>query len=87
MENTYQLEQIVKQFLDENSNVEVKPLGAGHINDSFKVKSGEKEYVLQRINHSIFKNVPELQNNILRVTTHIRKKLGENNHTDIDRKV
>lgn len=87
MQNSEKLNEIVFQFVDRNDQTEVKPLGAGHINDSFKVKSGNKEYVLQRINHSIFKNVPELQNNILRVTTHIRHKLEEKNVTDIDRKV
>ncbi|MFA5463171.1 MAG: aminoglycoside phosphotransferase family protein [Dysgonamonadaceae bacterium] len=87
MQNSDKLKEVVFQFIDKNDNTEVKPLGAGHINDSFKVKSGDKEYVLQRINHSVFKNVPELQNNILRVTTHIRKKLEDKNVSDIDRKV
>ena len=87
MENNENLNNIVFQFVEKNENTEVKPLGAGHINDSYKVVSGENEYVLQRVNHVIFKNVPELQNNILRVTTHIRKKLEEKNVSDIDRKV
>ncbi len=51
------------------------------------MKAGEKEYVLQRINHSIFKNVPELQSNILRVTMHIRRKLMDAGVEDIDRRV
>lgn len=87
MQNINKLREIIAQFLDESDNAQVKPLGAGHINDSYRVKIGENEYVLQRINHAIFKNVPELQNNIYRVTTHIRKKLQENNVSDIDRKV
>lgn len=87
MENVKKLEHIVYQFVNENPSIEIKPLGAGHINDSFKVKIDEKEYVLQRINHAIFKNVPELQNNILRVTTHIRKKLEARGETHIERKV
>ncbi|MEA4979809.1 MAG: aminoglycoside phosphotransferase family protein [Petrimonas sp.] len=81
------LKEIVAQFTGDSKDIEVKPLGAGHINDSYKVKAGEKEYVLQRINHSIFKNVPELQSNILRVTMHIRQKLMDAGVEDIDRKV
>ncbi|WP_436411831.1 phosphotransferase enzyme family protein [Petrimonas sp.] len=81
------LKEIVAQFTGDSEGIEVKPLGAGHINDSYKVKAGEKEYVLQRINHSIFKNVPELQSNILRVTMHIRQKLMDAGVEDIDRKV
>ena len=87
MQDTHKLQDIVTRFLGEQNRIEVKPLGAGHINDSFKVQAGNKEYVLQRINHAIFKNVPELQNNILRVTTHIRQKLQEKNIENVDRKV
>lgn len=81
------LKEIVSHFVGQSQNIEVKPLGAGHINDSYKVVAGDKEYVLQRINHSIFKNVPELQSNILRVTMHIRQKLMEAGVEEIDRKV
>lgn len=87
MQNSNQFNEVVFQFIERDDKTEVKPLGMGHINDSYRVKSGGKEYLLQRINHDIFKNVPELQNNILRVTTHIRKKLEEKNVVDIDRKV
>ena len=54
------------------------PLGAGHINESFLVRTlspSEPDYVLQKINHAIFKNVDQLQENICRVTNHIREKL------------
>ena len=87
MQSNEKLNEIVFQFVDKNDNTEVKPLGAGHINDSFKVSSGNKEYVLQRINHQIFKDVPKLQENILRVTSHVRKKLQEKEVADIERKV
>lgn len=88
MEDINKLKEIVKQFIDCSDNkIDIKPLGAGHINDSYKVEVGQKEYVLQRINHSIFKNVKQLQTNISRVTTHIREKLKENGVTDIDRRV
>ena len=87
MQDNDQFKEIVFQFVEKNDQTEVRPLGAGHINDSFKVKSGDTEYVLQRINHHIFKDVPQLQNNILRVTNHVRQKLEEKNVSDIDRKV
>lgn len=87
MQEISKLKEIVTQFTGAGEDIDVKPLGAGHINDSYKVKAGEKEYVLQRINHSIFKNVPELQSNILRVTMHIRQKLMDAGVKDIDRRV
>ena len=87
MQNSDKLKEIVFQFVEKNDATEVKPLGAGHINDSFKVKSGDNEYVLQRINHDVFKNVDYLQSNIQRVTSHIRGKLNENKVSEVDRKV
>ena len=54
------------------------PLGAGLINDSYRVKTVAEEtpdYVLQRINHAIFQDVDLLQENIRRITEHIRRKL------------
>lgn len=87
MQNNDKLKEVVLQFVDKNDLMEIKPLGAGHINDSFKVQVGNNEYVLQRINHNIFKDVDKLQDNIKRVTTHIHKKLEEQKASDIDRKV
>ncbi|MDR0506296.1 MAG: aminoglycoside phosphotransferase family protein [Dysgonamonadaceae bacterium] len=80
---------LIQHFQTEGTVVSVAPLGAGHINDSFLVRTSETDkpdYLLQRINHHIFKDVELLQNNILHVTNHIRKKLIEKGEQDIDRK-
>lgn len=84
------LAEILSHFALEGEVCEIKPLGAGLINDSYKVTTTPPEapdYVLQRINHTIFTDVEMLQNNFYRVTTHIRHKLEERDETDIDRKV
>ncbi len=76
--NEQQLKAIVEQFDIQGRVASAKPLGAGHINDSYKVlteSADTPDYVLQRINHYIFKNVEALQENIRRVTDHIRGKL------------
>lgn len=53
-----------------------KRIGSGHINDSFLIAtSGEERYILQRINHSVFQDVPGLMKNILKVTGHIGQKI------------
>lgn len=55
------------------------PLGSGHIHDTFKVETVEKDkddYIVQRLNSKVFKRIPELQENIERVTFHIRQKLA-----------
>ena len=87
MEN---LKAIVLKFNIEDKVTEVKPLGEGLINDTFKVYADGYEnprYVLQRINNAIFQDVEMLQDNIEKVTNHIRKKLIAKNECDINRKV
>lgn len=82
--------QIAGKFSIEGTPLELSPLKIGHINDSFILRTKEEDkpdYLLQRINHHIFKNVEMLQDNILQVTSHIRKKLQEKGAKDIDRRV
>lgn len=82
-------EHIISHFNIAGSVAEVKPLGNGLINDTFKVTThgDAPDYVLQRINNSIFTDVDLLQHNIDAVTTHIRRKLEAEGAVDIDRKV
>ena len=87
MEN---LANIVAHFNIVGDVAEIKPLGNGLINTTYKVKTASPDtpdYVLQHINNSIFPNVEMLMDNIIAVTTHIRKKLEAAHTTDIDRKV
>lgn len=83
------LKGIASRFAIEGEVKEVAPLGAGLINDSYRVSTVAEEtpdYVLQRINHAIFKDVDLLQENIRRITEHIRRKLEERGETDTARK-
>ncbi|MDR1866281.1 MAG: aminoglycoside phosphotransferase family protein [Bacteroidales bacterium] len=87
-EQTWKL--IAEEFDVQGQIKSVQPLGAGHINDSYKVETTPAEapdYVLQRINHGIFKDVPALQNNIFRVTGHIRKKLTDAGVRNVENRV
>lgn len=84
------MKDIIKQFAIPNEVGEPQPLKIGFINDSFILrarKDGERSYFLQRINHHIFQNVEGLQQNIQKVTDHIRRKLIAAGETDIERKV
>ncbi len=51
-------------------------IGTGHINDSYLIttENPAASFVLQRINDSIFRDIPGLMNNILIVTRHIAQK-------------
>lgn len=83
------LKKIVELFAIEGEVKEIKPLGNGLINDTYKVvtEGNAPDYVLQRINNAIFTDVDLLQSNIEAVTRHIRKKLEAAGEDDIDRKV
>ena len=89
MKTKEELLDILAHFELPEKVVDAEPFGNGHINDTLRVtnEKGEVKYVLQRINHLIFTNVDMLQNNVQRVTSHIRKKLEARGEADIDRKV
>lgn len=84
-----ELKDIVSKFDLKGEVLEISPLGNGLINDTYKVHTSEgaPDYVLQRINNSIFTDIDLLQHNIEAVTGHIREKLEAAGETDIDRKV
>lgn len=83
------LQHIANQFEIEGNVSEIKPLGNGLINTTYKVvtEGTTPDYVMQHINTDIFPDVDMLMNNIVAVTAHIRKKLEEKNTADIERKV
>lgn len=90
MKNYQRLQQVAAHFRIEGTVSDISPLGNGLINDTFKVTTKETEapdYVLQRINHNVFKDVELLQHNIEIVTRHIRQKLMAAGENDVERKV
>ena len=85
-----ELIKIASSFDIDGKPVSATPWGSGLINDTFLVKTANRstpDYILQKINDSIFADVEMLQSNIVAVTSHIRKKLEEYGEEDIDRKV
>ena len=81
---------ITREFLPECYVSNIKPMGNGLINDTFLVETDGNDsnnYVLQRINNDVFKDVDLLQHNIEVVTNHIRKKLLPYYENDIDQHV
>lgn len=84
------LMEIVRMFDTVGTPASVEPMGEGLINDTFRVRTAETDapdYVLQRVNHAIFKDVAGLQRNIERVTEHIRRKLLAQGCKDVERRV
>lgn len=75
------LYEIANQFSHQGAIVSLKAFGNGNINDTFLVSLDNPEqtsFVLQRINHQVFKNPAAVMGNMVCVTEHIHRKLQEN---------
>lgn len=80
LENLDELLAVSKKFCFDGELIDAQLNSQGHINDSYAViirnSSGKTcRYMLQRINHNVFKNPEKLMDNIKRVLTHIRKRI------------
>ncbi|WP_273273392.1 phosphotransferase enzyme family protein [Maribacter polysiphoniae] len=76
-----ELNNIAKQFQVEGEIESIKPLGEGFINDTYILKTiGEDSpnYLFQRKNKTIFKDVPSMMDNIHNITTHLKAKIVAN---------
>jgi hypothetical protein len=74
------LEEIYKEFITEGSFLEARLSGSGHIHDTFLVQTREIDrdnYILQKLNNTVFRNIPQLQENIERVTQHLHYKISK----------
>lgn len=73
------LRTIVEQFAFEGRFKKAEPWNFGHINDTFilhfELPGTHRRYVLQRINHNVFKAPEQLMANMLAVTCHLREKI------------
>lgn len=85
---SYNLKEIFESFTADGTYHSGEPYGSGHIHDTFRIETKESDkdnYIVQRLNNRIFKNIPELQNNIERVTIHLKNKLEAIPGSDIKR--
>jgi hypothetical protein len=73
------LRQVALQFACYGEYLAAEPYGTGHINDTyaavFDQAGTQVRYILQRINHRVFKHPPALMENVERVTLHLANKL------------
>jgi thiamine kinase-like enzyme len=86
----YKVEDVISQFNLDGEIRAIHPYGSGHINDTFRLQNADNrkpDYLLQRINHTVFKDIPSLMENIRYVTEHIRKKLEAKGMADSFRRV
>lgn len=86
--NSLLLKEVFDCFQSDGVFLKGYSIGSGHIHDTFLVETADVKtdnYILQRLNNHVFKNIPQLQDNIERVTVHLRKKLLERPGSDLKR--
>jgi len=84
----HDLKRLYENFAAEGTFLSGEPFGSGHIHETFHIKTAEHDkddYVLQKLNNKVFRNIPELQENIERVTVHLRTKISLIPGSDIKR--
>lgn len=69
------LNTITEKF-DINGNVlKIEHYGSGHINATYRVKTTQDEYILQKVNTSVFKNMEQLVENVAGVTAYLAEAI------------
>ena len=66
------MEDIIRQFKIDESQIRISPYGEGHINTTLLAET--EDFILQKINTDVFPDVKGLMNNIVGVTEHLSKK-------------
>jgi Ser/Thr protein kinase RdoA (MazF antagonist) len=83
IKSKHDLSAVARQFPLRGKLISTAPYGAGHINDTYRAvfDDGGKRarYIVQRINHNVFKHPPNLMENISRVTAHLAQKVAGQN--------
>jgi len=78
------------EFAFDGRIVSAAPYGSGHINDTFLTvvenAGGPRRFILQRINHQVFKQPDLLMENVARVCAHAHAKLSAAGTTDAHRR-
>ena len=84
------LSEVFDKFIKNKTYIGFSRINSGHINDTFHIKTSDLShsgYVIQRINHYVFKDIDGLMNNILLVTDHISSIYEASHEIDLERKV
>jgi hypothetical protein len=81
---------ISRQFQIHGEILHAEPCKVGHINETYTATYDQGgtpvRYIHQRINHEVFKQPAKVMENLLRVTTHLRRKLADSGAKDLTRR-
>lgn len=84
------LQEISKQFQIYGEIQHAETFKIGHINETYSATYDQGgtnvRYIHQKINSHVFQNPPAVMKNLVRVTTHLRRKLEQQDAPDITRR-
>ncbi|MGO9874753.1 MAG: phosphotransferase enzyme family protein [Acidimicrobiia bacterium] len=69
------VEDVANDFALSGPVVSVRRFGAGHINETFLVATPGSDYIVQRINQTVFPAPQQLMDNVIAVSTHLGGRL------------
>ena len=70
-------EEIISKFQIVGEITDVKPLGHGTVNHTYEIVCGGEHYVLQEMNHIVFKYPTEVMNNLFLVTEYLHEVIEQ----------
>ena len=73
-----ELKALPNRFKIKGTVKDVRPIGEGHINHTYLVSTDERDYILQSINNTVFKNTKALMDNVVAVTEFLSKVIKWN---------
>jgi len=83
-----QLKFVFNQFDHISKFLSYEVLASGHINDTYLIRTTQKpHFVLQRVNHIVFKDVAGLIANKVNVSKHLQKKMAYLSESELKRRV
>ncbi len=71
-----QIRKIAFRFPVIQQILHIQTYGSGHINDTYKIETNNGDFILQRINTQVFKNVDGLTANFRAVSDFMKKKIS-----------
>lgn len=67
------LQSVLPAYGFKDESLKVEAFGTGLINNTWKITAEGKSYILQRVNHAVFKEPGDIANNIRLIAAHLKK--------------
>lgn len=74
------IQQVIDRFDFQGKTADCRAFGNGHINTTYIIttdlpEGGQQRYVLQKVNHNVFRDIDRLMQNVFAVTSFLQEKI------------